>query len=73
MKKWGIIICIFIIFCLGGIGFSESQPPEDGDEANNETGRETIYKTATEFDYPPFSVTDGGVPDGFSVLRSPLK
>ncbi len=26
-----------------------------------------VYKSATEYDYPPFSVTDGGVPDGFSV------
>ena len=26
-----------------------------------------IYQSATEYDYPPFSVTDGGVPDGFSV------
>ena len=26
-----------------------------------------IYKSATEFDYPPFSVTDKGIPDGFSV------
>ncbi|MFO7612346.1 MAG: transporter substrate-binding domain-containing protein [Clostridia bacterium] len=26
-----------------------------------------VYKSATEFDYPPFSVTEGGVADGFSV------
>lgn len=26
-----------------------------------------IYKSATEYDYPPFSVTDAGVADGFSV------
>jgi signal transduction histidine kinase/ActR/RegA family two-component response regulator len=26
-----------------------------------------IYKSATEYDYPPFSVTDNGVADGFSV------
>lgn len=26
-----------------------------------------VYKSATEFDYPPFSVTDQGVADGFSV------
>ncbi len=26
-----------------------------------------IYKSATEFDYPPFSVTDKGKADGFSV------
>ncbi|HPO49148.1 MAG TPA: transporter substrate-binding domain-containing protein [Spirochaetota bacterium] len=28
---------------------------------------EKIYKSATEFDYPPFSVTSRGVADGFSV------
>jgi diguanylate cyclase (GGDEF)-like protein/PAS domain S-box-containing protein len=27
----------------------------------------TIYLSATEFDYPPFSVTDSGEADGFSV------
>lgn len=26
-----------------------------------------VYKSATEYDYPPFSVTDGGKADGFSV------
>ncbi|MBN2557398.1 MAG: transporter substrate-binding domain-containing protein [Clostridia bacterium] len=26
-----------------------------------------VYKSATEYDYPPFSVTEGGVADGFSV------
>ena len=26
-----------------------------------------IYKSATEYDYPPFSVTDNGLADGFSV------
>ena len=28
---------------------------------------EKIYKSATEFDYPPFSVTSSGYADGFSV------
>ena len=27
----------------------------------------TVFLSATEFDYPPFSVTDGGEADGFSV------
>ncbi len=27
----------------------------------------TVYLSATEYDYPPFSVTDKGEPDGFSV------
>jgi two-component system, sensor histidine kinase len=27
----------------------------------------TVYLSATEYDYPPFSVTDGGKADGFSV------
>ncbi len=26
-----------------------------------------VYKSATEYDYPPFSVTENGVADGFSV------
>ena len=26
-----------------------------------------VYKSATEFDYPPFSVTENGKADGFSV------
>jgi signal transduction histidine kinase/CheY-like chemotaxis protein len=30
-------------------------------------GDAVVYRSATEFDYPPFSVTDGGVADGFSV------
>ena len=28
---------------------------------------QVIYKSATEYNYPPFSVTDGGIADGFSV------
>ncbi len=28
---------------------------------------ENVYKSATEYDYPPFSVTSNGEPDGFSV------
>ncbi|MBU1019703.1 MAG: transporter substrate-binding domain-containing protein, partial [Firmicutes bacterium] len=27
----------------------------------------TVYLSATEYDYPPFSVTDSGEADGFSV------
>ncbi|HOV14012.1 MAG TPA: transporter substrate-binding domain-containing protein, partial [Spirochaetota bacterium] len=29
--------------------------------------QDLIYKSATEYDYPPFSVTDKGIADGFSV------
>ncbi len=27
----------------------------------------SVLRSATEYDYPPFSVTTGGIPDGFSV------
>ena len=30
-------------------------------------GHKIVYRSATEFDYPPFSVTDEGKADGFSV------
>jgi len=37
-------------------------------EVKADAGEErTVYLSATEFDYPPFSVTDSGEADGFSV------
>ncbi len=39
-----------------------------GLEVNAEAGEDrTVYLSATEYDYPPFSVTDNGEADGFSV------
>lgn len=38
-----------------------------GLDAASAGDEKTVYSSATEYDYPPFSVTDGGKADGFSV------
>jgi ABC-type amino acid transport substrate-binding protein len=52
-KLWMVFLIIFLcLFLSNGLIYSESKK---------------IYKSAAEYDYPPFSVTDKGVADGFSV------
>lgn len=52
-----IFIIIFIICMKGSFVVSAEKDRSDYEE----------YESATEYDYPPFSVTDNGIADGFSV------
>ncbi|PKM89230.1 MAG: hypothetical protein CVU87_05810 [Firmicutes bacterium HGW-Firmicutes-12] len=54
MRKWPILLA-FLVLCL--------VIPTDSCFAQNDN----VYQSATEYDYPPFSVTKNGVADGFSV------
>ena len=54
MKRLLYLLSIFILFCPVGAVFADSEHPYE-------------YKSATEYDFPPFSVTENGIADGFSV------
>lgn len=58
--KIRILYMLFVFVFCANLIFSEEQ---------------YILKSATEYNYPPFSVTDGGIADGFSVelLKSVIK
>ena len=51
------ILVLFVAFLGSNISFVSADAGEE----------RTIYLSATEYDYPPFSVTDNGEADGFSV------
>ncbi len=52
---YNIFVFIFLIICASNVSvtYADDTTP--------------VYLSATEYDYPPFSVTDGGQADGFSV------
>jgi signal transduction histidine kinase len=56
--KWTFLLLWIMLLCVSALprtAFASSQ------------SNEKIYKSATEYDYPPFSVTSSGEADGFSV------
>lgn|GEM_PF-351255 len=54
---WLFVVCLSLSLCVSGNSLSASALQKD----------ETIYRSASEFDYPPFSVVTNGQADGFSV------
>jgi diguanylate cyclase len=54
------IVCLIILFALASLLTCLDVKADAGEER-------TVYLSATEYDYPPFSVTDTGEADGFSV------
>ena len=54
------IIIVVLLFLLLAVNTSIIVKGDAGEER-------TVYLSATEYDYPPFSVTDSGEADGFSV------
>ena len=63
MKHSLIILLIAIVFVNGSLLFAFAEEDLDINDANGNRA----YRSATEYDYPPFSVTDSGEADGFSV------
>jgi diguanylate cyclase (GGDEF)-like protein len=60
-KLYGFLLLLFMIFVALNVSYSDSVLHADANEER------TVYLSATEYDYPPFSVTDSGEADGFSV------
>jgi ABC-type amino acid transport substrate-binding protein len=57
-----ILSFFILVMCfIPVVVFSETDSPKDSNP------NVVMYKSATEFDYPPFSVTSSGKADGFSV------
>lgn len=56
-----ITLLLFSLASTSGVVYAEESSPATGVEENK------IYQSATEYDYPPFSVTESGEADGFSV------
>lgn len=56
-----ITLLMFSLASPSGVAYADESTPAIGVEENR------IYQSATEYDYPPFSVTESGEADGFSV------
>lgn len=54
MKRWRLLLAVLVLCLIVPVDLSYA-------------GSDKVYKSATEYDYPPFSVTSSGVADGFSV------
>jgi signal transduction histidine kinase/DNA-binding NarL/FixJ family response regulator len=64
MSKLIVFILAFFflaLYFIPSVALSETESAKDSDS------EEVLYRSATEFDYPPFSVTSSGKADGFSV------
>lgn len=61
-----LLICMIIFVIFFNMTFSQSQNVEENN-LNESEDAIVVYQSATEYDYPPFSVTSNGVADGFSV------
>ncbi len=72
MKKQFLTIYLFLLYCLSALVFIS--PPASAETQNKPSSR--IYKSASELDYPPFSIVrEDGIADGFSVelLKAAMK